>query len=233
LIAFQSTVLTQRTGSGSPSTDPQGIENDGCPANAAGCTAGHNTTPYTTPVVANFTLIGTGDVASSASGGGYGLLVRRGSGGWYVNGLLARWPRGAFSVRDAETYLRAGSVATPDLATADLAFRNILFAEAATAFQGGAGNNAFDLAANALVQDAGATTALFTAFPATVTGTTTASAFDWTPPAGSAAASGGLTTFTGKLATAAGTTVAGTPYRGAAQPGGTKWWQGWTVYTRN
>ena len=231
LIAFQSTVLTQRSGSGSPSTDPQGIENDGCPSTAAGCTLGHNTTPFTTPVVANFTLIGTGDVASSASGGGFGILVRRGSGGWYVNGVLARWPRGAFTMRDPETYLRAGSVTTPDLTTADLAMRNILFAETSTAFQAGQAG-AFDLAANSLTQEAGATTTLFTAFPATVTATTTAAAFDWTPPAGSPAASGGLATFTGKLSAAAGSVVTGTSYRGAAQPGGAKWWQGWTVYTR-
>ena len=46
-------------------------------------------------------------------------------------------------------------------------------------------------------------------------------------------ATGGLATFTGKLAAAAGTTVAGTTYLGAAQPNGTKWWQGWTVYARN
>jgi hypothetical protein len=234
LIAFQSTVLTQRSGSGSPASDPQGIENDGCPSTSAGCTLGHNTTPFTTPVVANFTMVGTGDAASSGTTGGVGLLVRRGSGGYYLNGLLARWPRGAFSIRDPETYVRAGSVTVPDLATADLAMRNILFAETSTAFQTGTGQSgSFDLAANALVQEAGATSTLFTAFPATVSGTTTAAAFDWTPPAGSAAASGGMATFTGKLAAAAGTAVAGTSYRGAAQPGGAKWWQGWTVYARN
>ena len=74
---------------------------------------------------------------------------------------------------------------------------------------------------------------MFTTFPASVSGTTTATAFDWTPAAGSPAATGGLATFTGKLATAAGTTVAGTAYVGAAQPTGTKWWQGWTIYVRN
>ena len=223
-----------RSGAGAPSSDPQGIENDGC--EGAGCTLGRNSTPLTTPLVANFTLIGTGDAASSGSSGGVGMMLRRGVGGWYVNGLLARWPRAAISVRDTETYQRAGGSATPDLATADLAVKNVLVAESTAPFQTGGSStqNEFDLAGNAITNSTTATLAsLFTAFPATIDATTTAAAFDWTPPAGSPAAAGGLATFTGKLATAAGTAVTGTAYVGAAQPGGTKWWQGWTAYARN
>jgi hypothetical protein len=230
LIALQSTRLTQRTGAGSPSSDPQGIENDGC--DGAGCTNGRNTTPYTTPVVANFTLVGTNDVSTSGSSGGVGMMLRRGTAGFYVNGVLARWPRAAISIRDTETFLRAGSAVTPDLATTDLAVRNMLIAESAVAFQTGTGQNAFDLTTNNIVQDAALTTALFTAFPATIGTTTTAAAFDWTPPAGSLAASGGLSAFSGKLATAAGTAVTATTYRGAAASGGAKWWAGWTVYSQ-
>ena len=62
LIALQTARLTQRTGAGSPSSDPQGIENDGCEGRAARTVA--TRTPYTYPVVANFTLIGTNDVAT-------------------------------------------------------------------------------------------------------------------------------------------------------------------------
>ena len=221
-----------RTNAGSASTDPQGIENDGC--QGAGCPNGPNTTPYTTPVVANFTLVGTGDVASSAASGGVGAMLRRGTAGYYVNGVLSRWPRAAISVRDAETYVRAGSAATQDLNTADLAVKNVLVTESAAPFQTGTGQNSLDLAGNAITNNTTATTAsLFTAFPTTVDATTTAAAFDWTPPAASPAAAGGLATFTGKLATAAGTVVTGTSYVGAAQPGGQKWWQGWTIYARN
>jgi hypothetical protein len=231
LIALQTTVLTQRTGAGSPASDPQGIENDGC--EGSGCTNGRNTTPYTYPVVANFTLIGTNDAATSGTSGGVGMMLRRGTGGFYVNGIVARWPRGVSSIRDTETYARAGSTATPDLATADLAVKNVLVGETTLAFQTGTGQNAFDMAGNAIVLDAAAnSTALFTTFPATITTTTTASAFDWTPANGSAPATGGLATFSGKLATAAGTAVTATAYRGAAAPGGPKWWQGWTVYSR-
>ena len=234
LIAFQSTQITPRSGAGSLATDPEGIENDGCFGD--GCLDGPNTTPFTVPVIANFTLIGTGDAATSGTAGGLGMMLRRGTGGYYVNGVVARYPRGGVSLRDPETYVRAGSVASPDLATADLAIKNVLFTENASVFQGPNGTNvqnSFDMAGNALVASATATAALFTAFPATVSGTTTASAFDWTPAASSPLATGGLATFTGKLATAAGSAVAGTAYVGAAQPNGTKWWQGWTIYARN
>lgn len=223
-----------RSGAGAPASDPQGIENDGC--EGAGCTLGRSSAPLTTPVVANFTLIGTGDVASSGSSGGVGMMLRRGVGGWYVNGIVARWPRAAISLRDTETFARAGSAATPDLATADLAVKNVFIAQSDAAFQSGGSStqNAFDLASNAIEHNTTATLAsLFTAFPAAVDGSTTAAAFDWTPPPGSPGATGGLTTFTGKLATAAGTAGTGTPYLGAAEPGGAKWWQGWTVYARN
>jgi hypothetical protein len=234
LIALQTTQLTPRTGSGSVAVDPEGIENDGC--NGSGCDLGQNSTPFTVPVVANFTLVGTGDMASSGTSGGLGMMLRRGTGGYYVNGVVARYPRGAVSLRDADTYTRAGATAITDLATADLGIKNVLFTENGAVFQGANGSNvqnSLDLAGNALVSSTTATTALFTAFPATVSATTTAAAFDWTPAASSPIATGGLATFTGKLSTAAGTTVTGTSYVGAAQPTGTKWWAGWTIYARN
>jgi hypothetical protein len=234
LIALQTTQLTPRTGSGSLATDPEGIENDGC--NGSGCDLGFDSTPFTIPVVANFTLIGTGDAATSGSSGGIGMMLRRGTGGYYVNGVVARYPRGGVSLRDAATYARAGATATTDLASADLAIKNVVFTENGAVFQGANGTNvqnSLDMSGNALVASAAATAALVTTFPATVSASTTASAFDWTPAASSPLATGGLATFTGKLATAAGSSVSGTSYVGAAQTGGTKWWQGWTVYARN
>lgn len=225
-----------RTGAGSASSDPQGIENDGC--NGAGCTNGFNSTPYTLPVVANFTLVGTGDAASSGTSGGIGMMLRRGTAGYYVNGVVARWSRAAISITDTETYTRAGAGAVQDLAVNDLAVKNVLLVETPTIFQATSGTtlrNSLDLTGNNLiVAAAGTTTAsLFTTFPATVGATTTAAAFDWTPPAASLATTGGVTAFTGKLQTAAGTIVAGTAYRGGANPAGPKWWAGWTIYARN
>jgi hypothetical protein len=111
----------------------------------------------------------------------------------------------------------------------------VYFTENAVIFQGANGTNvqnSLDLPGNALVDGTAATPSLFTAFPATISETTTASDFDWTPANAAPITTGGLTTFTGKLATAAGTTVTGTAYLGAADPSGAKWWQGWTVYAQ-
>ncbi|MEP7382257.1 MAG: fibronectin type III domain-containing protein, partial [Gemmatimonadota bacterium] len=74
LISYQSTVLTPRSGAGSVSSDPQGIENDGC--NGTGCTNGFNQAPFTTPVVANFSMVGTGDLSTSGTSGGVGMMLR-------------------------------------------------------------------------------------------------------------------------------------------------------------
>src|SRR6478672_5440576 len=153
LIAMQSTQLTPRTGSGSLASDPEGIENDGC--NGVGCDLGFNSAPFTVPVIANFTLIGTGDAATSGASGGLGMMLRRGTGGYYVNGIVARYPRAGVSLRDAATYTnRAGGTPTTDLNAADLAVKNVYFTENAVIFQGANGTNvqnALDLAGNALV----------------------------------------------------------------------------------
>lgn len=235
LIGYNSVQLTPRTGAGFFATDLEGIENDGC--NGSGCDLGFNQAPFTIPLVTNFTLVGCGDVACVGSGGGFGMMLRRGTGGYYVNGVIARFPRAGVSLRDAETFLRAGSAAVPDAATADLIVRNILFSEvASTVFQVGGGStiqNSFDVAGNSLVNSASAAVSLFNALPAQGAVPASVAAFDWTPPAGSAATTGGLANFPGKIATKAGTVASGTTYVGAAAPGGAKWWAGWTVYARN
>ncbi len=234
LIGYNSVQLTPRTGAGFFSSDLEGIENDGC--NGSGCDNGFNQAPFTVPLVTNFTLIGCGDVACSGSGGGYGMMLRRGTGGYYVNGILARWPRGGVSLRDQESYVRGGSVPVPDAATSDLIVKNDFFTENPVVFQAGGGStiqNSLDLAGNALTSSTASVTSLFTTVPAQGAVPTSVSSFDWTPSATSAIAAGGLATFTGKFATKAGTAVTGTSYLGAAAPGGTKWWAGWTTYARN
>ncbi len=235
-IYLKSTVLTARAGAGAAATDPQGVENDGC--NGTGCASAFNSTPFTTPVLANFTLIGTNSTTTSGTSGGYGMVLRRGTGGYYVNGLIARFPRGVFGVRDADTYVRAGSTTTPSLTTADLAIKNVTMLESpAVVFQAGQ-QPAFDLAGNAIVSSPSTLASVFTAFPATISTTTVAGDFDWTPVAASAPTAAGLATFTGKLSTATtaasatGNVVAGSAYTGAAAPGGTKWWAGWTIYAQ-
>ena len=235
LIGYNSVQLTPRTGAGFLSSDLEGIENDGC--NGSGCTNGFNQAPFTVPLVTNFTLVGCGDVACVGSGGGFGMMIRRGAGGYYVNGVIARWPRGGISLRDADTYARAGSVVVPDLAASDLQIRNHFFAETGgVVFQAGGGSttqNSFDVAGNSLTSSAATAASLFTALPATGTVPSGLAAFDWTPSTGSPVATGGMATFTGKIATKAGATVTGTAFVGAAAPGGAKWWAGWTIYARN
>ena len=224
LIAFQTAKPSIRPGAGNASADPQGIENDGC--NGTGCTLGQNSTPFTTPVMANFTLVGTGAGTDiDATNGGIGAILRRGTGGYYVNGVLARWPKGAFGIRDTlSTRVR--------LNDGLLDVRNIYVAESPSLFNVASGGFVLtDSVARNIVRDASATTAsLFTTF--TMPAASPAS-FDWTPSASSPIATGGLQTFSGNMATAAGTYVTPTAYRGAAAPGGTKWWAGWTNYAKN
>jgi hypothetical protein len=216
LVGYQSTVLAPRPAAGSPSSDPQGIENDGCAG--AGCTDGQNSAPLTVPVVANFTLIGTGPGVVPA-GGGFGMMIRRGTGGYYVNGIVANWPNAAIAIRDAATNTR--------ITEGNLLISNILQMNNNAVFQTPNGTSVFglDTTANNIRSAAGTTASVFLGL--------TQPNFDWTPSATSPAREGGLATFPTALAQRAGTFVTGTTYRGAANPTGPKWWQGWTTYARN
>lgn len=219
-IAYQSKLLAPRAGAGNVSSDPQGIENDGCGSNAGGgCDLGFNSTPLTIPVFANFTLVGTGPGVVGASGSN-GMVLRRGVGGHYVNGILARWVTG-IAYRDAQSKQRE----TDGL----LSLKGLFVAETPTLFQ--AGQQVYDGPPSDIEHAAATTTAsLFTLFP---TNPNSAADFDWSLAAGVAPRTGGVTSFTGDLATRAGAAVTGTSYRGAADPSGAKWWAGWTVYADN
>lgn len=222
LIAYQARRIVPRAVAGSPSSDPQGIENDGC--HGSGCTDGQNSTPFTQPLVANFTLVGTGEGVVDQTSGGIGMMLRRGTAGYYVNGVVARWPRAAISLRDQSTLDR--------VAAGDLLIRNLYLTENGATFQPASGSTVqgeVELAANEIRVGEGVTTAsLFASFPAGEPDN--GATFDWTPAAASPIATGGLATFTGAIAEKAGARVAGTTHVGAAAPAGTKWWQGWTTY---
>lgn len=232
VIAISTVQLVPRTGAGFYSVDLEGIENDGC--NGTGCDLGFDSAPFTIPLVANFTLIGCGQASCMGAGGGHGMMLRRGTGGYYVNGVISRWSTDGVSLRDVSTYGRAGSTATP-AGTADLQLKNILFTEVnGLVFQAAsATQNVLDLTANNLTLSAATTASVFTAIPAIGSAPANLAAFDFSPVAGGAAATGGLTTFTGAIATKAGTFVTGTAYLGAVAPGGAKWWTGWAAYARN
>ncbi|MEO7456203.1 MAG: fibronectin type III domain-containing protein [Gemmatimonadaceae bacterium] len=232
-VVAQATVqLVPRTGAGFYSVDLEGIENDGC--NGTGCDLGFNSAPFTVPLVANFTLIGCGQASCVGASGGHGMMLRRGTGGYYVNGVLARWPTDAISLRDAATFDRAGAVTSPS-ASADLQVRNVVAVETnSLMFQNPSATQfALDLTSNALTLSTATAASMFAAIPAVGAAPTGISAFDFTPTAGSAIASGGLATFTGAILAKAGTFVTPTSYIGGVAPNGPKWFQGWTSYARN
>jgi len=224
LIAYQSKVLQPRAGAGNVSGDPQGIENDGCggaTAGGSGCPNGYDSQPFNLPMVANFTFIGTGPNVVDATSGGYGLVLRRGTGGIYVNGLVARWPKAALSIRDqAATGARINS--------GELIIQNVLAADNPALFH--QGQVTVDAGANALVSMLAAAPTLLALLPADPS---RGAEFDWTPSLNSAARVGGMAAFTGAIAAKAGTFVTPTAYRGAADPNGPKWWAGWTSYADN
>ncbi len=99
VIGFQSVRLDPASGAGVLASDPEGIEADGC--NGDGCTAGFASTPFSIPVFANFTLIGPGTATTPSASGDVGLVLRRGTGGYLTNGIVARWQSQGLSVRDA------------------------------------------------------------------------------------------------------------------------------------
>ena len=220
LIAFQSTTITPRAGAGTLSTDPRGFEGDGCETTKAGCT--YANTPLSKPVFANFTVIGPGP-GVFAPADGNGAVIRRGSAGTLVNGIIGRWPLYGISLRDAETNaLRAADSVT---------VRNVILSDNSANFEPVGTNfgQTLNVGQNAIMQPAGIG-ALFTSFAS--------AALDWTPSPGSGARAGGLATFAGtpiagRAAQFFGGSLAGTAYVGAQDPNSAKWWQGWTTYSIN
>ena len=217
LIAFQSVRLDPAAGAGVLSADPQGFEADGC--NGTGCDLSFATEPFSIPVFANFTLVGPGTATTPTASGDIGMVLRRGTGGYLTNGIVTRWQSQGLSVRDQET---------DDLMTADsLNLSNILLAENTLNYDDDASGNfgvAAAFTASNHVEEAGTAASLFTSL--------TPASLDWTPPGGSPAAAGAGTVVIPEEYTGAyfGGTLTNTTYFGAADPAGTKWWEGWTRY---
>lgn len=226
LIAYQSTRLTPRTGAGTLSGDPRAFEGDGCDPGVAGCTVSATGTsePFSLPVFANFTVIGPGALAGFPADGN-ALVTRRGTGGVFVNGAIARWPGRAINVRDAFT----DSLRLRD----SLYIGYLALAENGANYDpdGSSFGQEAKFAANGMTAAAGAATTLFASV--------SAPNFDFTPMAAGSAATGGLTTFPARISARVtsffgGTSLSGTSYRGAASPDGSnKWWEGWTAHVTN
>jgi hypothetical protein len=230
VIAFQTHQPIGRPSSGLPSTTPRGIQGYGCDVALAGC-ASYLAQPLSEPVFANFTLVGppAGTYPSTVAAQANGVMLRRGSGATLLNGVVARWPGIAFSVREAQTDTMRQRE--------QLFAAGMLLAESAAPFDpaGGAGF-AFPSAFPSVVATATPATALFASLP--TAGEPAVAAIDWTPPPASALATGGFTQLSARTLTRTsaffGGQLGATTYRGAADPGAaTRWWAGWTSYARN
>lgn len=241
LIALQTGPrVSPRPGNpGALSGEQNGFEIDGCGAAAGTCAAGFSSTPFTMPVFANFTVIGPGAgvlPVRSGGDGGVGMLLRRGTGGVWMNGVVGRWPEAGLALFDSSsTFLR--------LQDDSLNIRNVLFVDNPRTFDVAGSTNRFGTedkftGAN-ITTSADAAHTLFVSVPTAATTVANDFAFDWRPSVGSAIRTGGTgTTLPGLVGNRVnnyfGGTLAGTTYRGAVAPDApTLWYAGWTTYYRN
>jgi hypothetical protein len=223
LIALQTQRLTPAPGTGTFSSDPRGFEIDGCDPAVSGCTmtATGASAPFTNPTFANFTLIGPGNLAGFPNDGN-GAVLRRGTGGLWLNGVMARYKGTAINVRDAwsDTLLSQRD---------SLNIVSVLLAQNAANYDTTANFGQATKFASDAHQAYGATVAVDTLLGISLN----PSGLDWTPKAGSPATSGGGSAAAARVAGYFGGTWVNTTYLGAADPAGLKWWQGWSAYAIN
>ncbi len=223
---------------GALSGEQNGFESDGCGAAAGTCAAGFNSTPYSQPVFANFTILGPGPGVLPVrpnGDGGVGMLIRRGAGGVYMNGVVGRWPEAGLSIFDPETDARI----TED----SLNILNTHFLDNPRTYDTTGMTNRYGteakFAGNGITSSADAAHTFFTNVPTAATVIANGAVFDWRPAAGVAIRTGGTgATLPGlvpnRVASFFGGTLAGTTYRGAIEPdAATQWYAGWTTYYRN
>jgi hypothetical protein len=251
MIALQTQRADPAPGTGVFSTDPRGFEGDGCdPLPNSGCfvtnatnssaTAG-TSAPYSRPVFANFTVIGPGQLGGFPTDGN-GAVLRRGTAGTMINGIIARWPGTGLQMRDAFV----DSLRLRD----SLNIANLILAEngpaASPTNYDGAGKDTDPALAEGARRFAQQTKfanenhRVGTQAAALIT-SLNPSGLDWTPKTTAGQpdpTTGGTQVLPPKLgARVAGYPYSGgwvnTPYLGAAAPGGPKWWQGWTAYFIN
>ncbi len=224
LIALQTQRLVPAPGTGGFSSDPRGFEIDGCePKAGSDCsiTPGSVSAPYTMPVFANFTVIGTGNLAS-IPGDGNGMVLRRAAGGSWYNGIIARWKGIGISVRDQFTDTLLSQRDSLNLV-------GVILAQ-----NGGNYDSTSNFGTRAKFAADGHTEFNVGVAVDTLLGLNlNPTGLDWTPKAGSPATTGGQTLAAGRVVGFFGGTWVNTTYRGAADPNGAKWWQGWTAYNIN
>ena len=190
------------------------------------------------PIFANFTVIGPGPgvIPVRAGGdGGVGMLLRRGTGGVWMNGVVGRWPESGVSLFDIESDTR--------LTQDSLDIFNVLSIDNQRTFDTVGMTTRYGTAAKfagadiTTLPDAAHT--MFVSVPTAATTIANGFALDWRPAAAVAIRTGGtggtLPGLVGnRVANYFGGTLAGTTYRGAVEPDvATPWYSGWTTYLRN
>ena len=236
LIAFQSTRLAPAPGTGNFSTDPRGFEGDGCDPAVAGCTVTATTasTPYSMPVFANFTMIGTGTLLPAFPNDGNGGVWRRGTGATILNGVLSRYKGIGINIRDAWTdslWIGSGGKDSLWISNTLLAQNGYNFDTTGAGYAQTTNWNAGRLATmRTYASDVQVDTLL---------GLTLAPpALNWKPKVGSPATGSGVTApptlVTNRTQNYFSNTWVFTSYIGAVDPAaGTPWSSGWTVYQTN
>ena len=241
IIALQTgpRVLPRTGNPGALSAEQNGFETDGCGAASGTCALGFDSEPYNMPVIANFTVIGpgTGVLPIRSNGdGGVGMLLRRGTGGVWMNGVVGRWPEAGLSGFDSTaTFAR--------LAADSLNVLNTLFTNVPRTFDNAGATNRWATADKfAAANITSATTlahALFVSVPDSSVTIANGATFDWRPATGSALRTGGTgATLPGRVGNRVsnffGGSLDGTTYLGAIAPdAATQWYAGWTAYYRN
>ena len=240
LIALQTGPrVSPRAGNpGALSSEQNGFEVDGCGSAAGTCAAGFSSTPYSMPIFANFTVLGPGPGVIPVRGGGdggVGMLLRRGTGGVWMNGVVGRWPESGLSLFDVESDTR--------LTEDSLDIFNVLSIDNQRTFDTTGMTTRYGtatkFATSNVVSSPDAAHTLFVNVPTAATTIANGFALDWRPATGASIRTAGTgATLPGlsgnRVANYFGGTLAGTAYRGAVEPDvATPWYAGWTVYLRN
>ena len=222
IIAFQTQRLDPAPGTGTFSSDPRGFEGDGCDPSVSGCVVDNtnftmSSQPFSNPTIANFSLVGAGNNAAFPQTSG--MVIRRGSAGYFINGISSRFGRTGIQCRDAQT----GN----HLDTGLMEVLNMIFAENTQGNYDDAANTSRFCQQSRFTGDnhREVTTAsqLFTSLnPA---------GLDWTPT--NEATSGGGNIDGTRASGFFGGTMDNTSFVGAADPSGPAWWLGWSVYLIN
>src|SRR5690606_11222198 len=128
----------------------------------------------------------------------------------------------AFSLRDTSTANR--------IANGQLILSNVVTAETPAQSHAGQNGGTFDPGTYNLTASVRSGVGHFELLR---TNPPNAGPVDWTPSATSEARTGGLSPLTGDILTKAGAAVTPPTYRGAVDPNGPKWYEGWVNYADN